>query len=115
MPRILRAADRPPTPSRTIRFEGRAFGAEMSFFAVDSDPGHTVRLHVHPYSEIWMVQSGSVRFSTPSESFEAGPGDIVIVEPETAHGFTNIGDGPLKMMCLHDNGEIVQTFLEAPA
>jgi len=114
MPVFLPAADRPPRPSRTIRFEGRPFGAEMSFFAVDSDPGHTVRLHTHPYTEIWIVQSGAVRFLTLDGHRDAGPNDIMIVEPETPHGFVNIGDGPLRMMCLHDSGEMVQTDLDPP-
>ena len=36
---VLRAADRAPSKSRTVRFEGAAYGTNISFFAVDSDPG----------------------------------------------------------------------------
>ncbi|MCD7059173.1 cupin domain-containing protein [Pelagibacterium xiamenense] len=111
MPHILRAADRDPNASRTITFEGDRFGANISFFAVDSGPGAHVGLHVHPYTEIWIVKSGSVRFTAAGESHEAGPNDIFIVEPETPHGFTNIGDDRLEMVCIHDSGTIIQTFL----
>ncbi|WP_404406080.1 cupin domain-containing protein [Pelagibacterium halotolerans] len=108
MPHILRAAD----ASRTITFEGAPFGANISFFAVDSGPGAHVGLHVHPYTEIWIVKSGSVRFTAAGESHEAGSNDIFIVEPQTPHGFTNIGPDRLEMMCIHDSGTIIQTFLD---
>ncbi|WP_196259464.1 cupin domain-containing protein [Pelagibacterium limicola] len=112
MPHILRAADRQPGPSRTVKFEGAPFGANVSFFAVDADPGKGAPLHVHPYSEVWMVQSGTVRFRVGEETVMGTPGDIVVVEPNTPHGFINPGDAPLKMMCIHDADTIVQTNLE---
>jgi hypothetical protein len=45
---LLRAADRAPGPSRTIRFEGSAHGTDISFFAVDNEPGQGPGLHIHP-------------------------------------------------------------------
>lgn len=112
MPHILRAADRPEGALRTIRFEGGDYGTGISFFAVVSDPGKRVGLHVHPYSETWMVQEGTVRFSAGSQIVEAGPGDIMVVEPETPPGFENIGEGILRMMCIHDGPRITQRFLD---
>jgi len=26
---------------------------------------------------------------------------VVVVPPETTHGFTNVGDGPIHMTCIH--------------
>jgi mannose-6-phosphate isomerase-like protein (cupin superfamily) len=112
MPHILRAADRPKDAPRTVKFEGEPYGAAISFFAVVSDPGNRVGLHVHPYTEIWMVQEGIVRFRAGEQTVEAGPGDVMVVEPETPHGFENIGDSVLKMMCIHDGARITQTFLD---
>ena len=112
MSHILRAADRPKDAPRTIKFEGEAYGAAMSFFAVVADPGKRVGLHVHPYTETWIVQEGTVRFSAGGETIEAGVGDIMVVEPGTPHGFENAGSSVLKMMCLHDAGRIEQTFLD---
>ena len=112
MPHILRAADRPEGAPRTIKFEGGDYGTDISFFAVVSDPGKRVGLHVHPYSETWMVQEGAVRFSAGDQIVEAGPGDIMVVEPETPHGFENIGEGVLRMMCIHDGPRITQRFLD---
>ena len=112
MPHILRAADRPKDAPRTIKFEGGPHGPALSFFAVVMAPDKHVALHVHPYTETWFVQEGSVRFTAGSQTIEAGPGDIMVVEPETPHGFRNVGDGDLKMMCMHDSPQIIQTFLE---
>jgi quercetin dioxygenase-like cupin family protein len=112
MPHIIRASERPPSPSRTVKFEGTKFGTDVSFFAVDVDPGRGAPLHVHPYSEIWMVQEGSVRFRVGEETVLGEVGDIVVVEPDAPHGFINSGDGPLKMMCIHDAGTMVQTNIE---
>lgn len=44
--------------SQTASFEGYAHGAAISFFEVDADPGSTVALHSHPYTETWIVRSG---------------------------------------------------------
>ncbi len=109
---VLRAADRPKDAPRTIKFEGAPYGAGISFFAVVSDPGRRVGLHVHPYTETWIVQEGRVRFFAGDDMVEAGPGDIMVVEPETPHGFENVGTDVLKMMCLHDSERIIQTFLD---
>lgn len=103
---------KPHTPNRTQKFEGRPYGAELSFFAVDLDAGQGPRLHWHPYPEIWFVLSGEAAFRIGGDSRAALPGDIVIVPPQTAHRFTNNGPQPLSMLCIHANGVVEQTFLE---
>lgn len=112
MPTLIRSPGRREGPQRTRKFEGGPHGAALSFFSVDIDPGRGVGLQVHPYTEIWIVQSGTVTFRTLAGTYDAGVDDIMIVEPETAHGFVATGSGPLRMMCLHDSPRIVQTFLD---
>ena len=112
MAHLLRAADRPATRSRTIRFEGEAYGTGISFFAVDNDPGQGPGLHTHPYAETWIVKSGRALFIAGDETFEAGANDITVVPAGVPHKFTNIGDGPLQMMCIHAAGTMAQTNLE---
>lgn len=112
MVHFLPFSERPPAKSRTIRFEGGKYGANISFFAVNNDPGQGPGLHVHPYTETWIVQHGRALMRAGGESFEAGPGDIIVVEANTPHGFKNIGEGRLEIMCIHDNGTIIQTDLE---
>ena len=109
---VLRAAERAPSKSRTVRFEGAAYGTDISFFAVDSDPGQGPVLHTHPYAETWFVQEGRARFVADGKVLEVGPGDIVVAPGGTAHKFTNIGDGRLVMFCVHDTGTMAQENLE---
>jgi mannose-6-phosphate isomerase-like protein (cupin superfamily) len=54
-----------------------------------------------------------VLFSADGEDIEAGPGDIVVVGPETPHKFKNIGTGRLEIVCVHDSPRIIQEELEA--
>ena len=69
------------------------------------------RLHTHPYSETWVVREGKVLFRADGEEFEAGPGDIAVVGPETPHRFTNVGTGRLEMTCIHASPRMIQTWL----
>jgi len=115
MVHFLPASERAPSKSRTVRFEGAAYGTNISFFAVDTDPGQGPGLHIHPYAETWIVKRGRALMRAGGESFEAGPNDIIVVAANTPHGFKNIGEGPLEMMCIHENGAIIQTDLEDAA
>lgn len=109
---VLRAADRPPSTSRTIRFEGAAYGTDISFFAVDNEPGQGPALHVHPYPETWIVKSGRARIVAGDETYEVGPNDIAVVPGRVPHKFTNIGDDRLVIFCVHAAGTMVQEDLE---
>lgn len=112
MVHVLRFADRPPARSRTIRFDGAEFGTGISFFAVDNEPGEGPPLHIHPYSETWIVKRGVGRFVAGDEVLDAGPNDILVVGPNVPHKFTNVGTDRLEVMCIHDSPRIVQTDLE---
>lgn len=112
MVHILRFADRPPSKSRTIRFEGGEYGAAVSFFAVDIGPGEGPPLHVHPYSETWIVKRGKGRFTAGNEVIEAGPNDILVVPPNVPHKFLNVGEDRLEVMCIHDTPTMEQRNLE---
>ena len=109
---VLRAADRAPSKSRTVRFEGTAHGTDIAFFAVDNDPGQGPGLHTHPYPETWIVHSGRARIVAGDETIEAGPGDIAVVPGGVPHKFTNIGEGRLVIFCVHDAGTMEQVNLE---
>ena len=109
---FLRSEEMPKGQSRTVRFEGQEYGAAASFFYVDNDPGQGPDLHVHPYPETWIVQSGQARIVAGDEQFEVGPGDIAVVPAGVPHKFTNIGDGRLVIFCVHQAGTMVQENLE---
>jgi quercetin dioxygenase-like cupin family protein len=63
-------------------------------FVVAPD-GHVPGAHVHPVQEErFEVMSGTMRFRKGRETVLAGPGDILVVPPGTAHRFANAGEGP---------------------
>lgn len=110
---ILRHQDQAPKPgqSRTVRFEGRNHGGEVSFFLVDNDPGQGVALHVHPYSETWVVRKGEADFTVGDTTTRALSGDIVVAAANVPHRFVNVGEGRLELLCIHANDTIVQQWV----
>ena len=94
------------------RFEGRDHGAQVSFFVTDHPPGKRVPLHVHPYEEVFVVNEGVGTFTVGEAEVEAGAGKVVIVPPQTPHGFANKGDAPLKVIGIHPSDHVEQTYVE---
>ena len=47
---------------------------------------------------------------------ELRPEQVLVVPPDTPHGFRNIGDVPLLVLSVHERGTLRQTWLgEDPA
>ena len=113
MHKVIRRGELEPSPGGTITFEGEPHGSGVSFFLVNNQPGAGPDLHRHPYSETWIVRSGSARFTADGEEIEAGPGDIVVVGPETPHMFKNVGDDRLAIVCIHASPRMIQEDLTA--
>jgi mannose-6-phosphate isomerase-like protein (cupin superfamily) len=111
MHHILHRADQTIT-GRTVTFEGEPYGAGVSFFVVDNGPGEGPEPHLHPYSETFIVRSGQARIIAGQEEVEAGPGDIIVVGPDTRHGFTNPGPGRLEIICIHAAPRMNTTWLD---
>ena len=110
---VLRSGELSPSRTGTVTFEGEPYGSEVSFFLVGNQvPGSGPVLHRHPYSETWIVRTGTARFTADGEEIEAGPGDIVVVGPQTPHKFENTGTDRLDMVCIHAAPRIVQENLE---
>lgn len=112
MNHVIRSAELQRFPNRTIRFEGVAHGSQVSMFLVDNGPGEGPGLHVHPYSETWVVRHGEAEFTVGTEKLRAGAGDIVVGPPDTPHRFRNVGKDRLKLVCIHASERIIQQDLE---
>jgi mannose-6-phosphate isomerase-like protein (cupin superfamily) len=112
MYRVIRSGDLKPSPGGTITFEGEPHGSGVSMFLVNNEPRAGPDLHKHPYSETWVVRSGKARLTADGEDFEAGPGDMAVVGPETPHKFKNIGTERLEIICIHASPWIIQEELE---
>jgi mannose-6-phosphate isomerase-like protein (cupin superfamily) len=102
-----RYPDRPTAGS----FEGAEHGSGVSFFVVDMAPGEGPKLHLHPYSETFLLQAGRARFELGGESIEAAAGDVVVAPAETAHCFEAIGSERLRLVSIHAAARIETTWM----
>jgi mannose-6-phosphate isomerase-like protein (cupin superfamily) len=93
-------------------FEGfpRA-GVDVSIFVTRTPPGRAVELHVHPYAETFLLLEGRGRWTRGEEVVELEPEGMLVVPPDTPHGFRNIGDVPLLVVSVHERGTLRQTWL----
>ena len=98
-------------------FEGHPrAGVDISMFVTRTPPGRAVELHVHPYAETFLLLAGNGRWTVGDEVVELVPEQMVVVPPDTRHGFRNIGDEPLLVVSVHERGTMQQTWLgEDPA
>src|SRR5207244_2746129 len=56
--------------------------------------------HVHPsQGERFAVKSGRLGVKVGRKKHTLGPGDVLTVEPGTAHPFWNAGDEPVTFVC----------------
>ncbi len=102
-----------PRERNTYEFQGFKFlDTEISLIWVDMPPGDGVRLHQHPYKEIFVIQEGIGTYTVGSECQEAHAGQIIIVPSDTPHKFANYGNGPLKQMDIHLNNQFITIWLE---
>ena len=102
-----------PFDGNTYEFEGlRDQNTDVSFIWVDMPPGQGVRLHKHPYKEIFIVQEGVAAFTVGSATLEAQAGQIIIVPAETPHRFKNSGSGQLRQIDIHISGQFSTHWLE---
>jgi quercetin dioxygenase-like cupin family protein len=86
--------------------------AGHSIFVVRTPPGGGVGLHVHPYAETFVLLEGHGRWTVGEETIELAAEQIVVVPPETPHGFENTSDGSLLVVSVHDSGVMRQRFLD---
>ena len=102
-----------PRVGHTREFEGSRFqDTEVSFIWVDMAPTIGVRLHEHPYKEIFIIQEGSATFTVGSSTLEAHAGQVIIVPAQTPHKFVNTGEGWLRQVDIHLSSEFITTWLE---
>jgi quercetin dioxygenase-like cupin family protein len=96
-----------------LEFEGYLHGdAGVSFILVDMQPGEGVRLHTHPYQEIFIIQEGVAMFTVGTATLEARAGQIIIAPADTPHKFVNSGEGALRQVDIHLSKRFSTRWLE---
>jgi mannose-6-phosphate isomerase-like protein (cupin superfamily) len=68
-------------------------------------------MHVHPYSETFVLLRGRGRWTVGDDVAELNPEQLIVVPADTPHGLRNIGDVPLLVVSVHESGTLEQTFL----
>jgi mannose-6-phosphate isomerase-like protein (cupin superfamily) len=93
-------------------FEGKQrAGIDITMFIARTPPGRSVELHTHPYSETFLLLEGHGRWTAGDTVVELHPDQILVVPPNTPHGFRNLGDVPLLVVSVQESGVLDQTFL----
>ena len=107
--------ENPVTGERlTFHETARETGGEYVRFEALIAPGGTLAsAHLHPYqSERFELVSGTLTMKVGSRKLEAKAGDVVVVEPGTAHNFWNKTDEPVRMLVELSPALTVESLLE---
>jgi mannose-6-phosphate isomerase-like protein (cupin superfamily) len=91
---------------------GENSGVPACVIFVDAQPGDRVRLHRHPYHELFLVLEGEATFEDGETTVVAGAGQMVVVPPHEPHAFANRGTQPLRQIDVHLNEVFVTEWLE---
>jgi mannose-6-phosphate isomerase-like protein (cupin superfamily) len=91
-------------------FEGGA-DAPISFFVTEFPRGRGPDLHMHPYPEVLLVETGTALFTMGERQFTVSGEHVVVVPPRTPHGFKGAGDDTLRVVSVHSSGTVIQTDL----
>jgi quercetin dioxygenase-like cupin family protein len=94
----------------TVLFQGED-DAPVSMFVMEYPRGRGPDLHLHPYPETFVVQSGTAVFTAGDEELTVTGGNIVVVPANTPHGFKNPDDDVLRVVSAHPSPRVIQTNL----
>ena len=105
--------DELPYDGNTYEFQGiQHQDTNVSFIWVDMPPGGAIRLHKHPYEEIFIIQEGMATFTVGSVTLDARARQVIIVSADVPHKFMNLSDKPLKQIDIHVNKQFITDWLE---
>jgi quercetin dioxygenase-like cupin family protein len=82
-----------------------------SIFVTKYERGHGPDLHLHPYPEAFVVETGTAPFTVGDEVLLVPEGHIVVVPAQTPHGFKGAGDDTLRVVSIHPSGRVEQVDL----
>lgn len=85
--------------------------APVSIFVTVYQRGQGPSLHLHPYPEVFVVETGTAVFTAGDEELVVSEGHIVVVPAETPHGYKNPADDTLRVVSVHASPTVKQTNL----
>jgi quercetin dioxygenase-like cupin family protein len=84
---------------------------DVSIFVTTYERGQGPKRHLHPYPEVFVVQTGTAAFAVGGDEVIVEEGHIVIVPEQTPHSFKGAGDDVLRVVSVHPSGAVAQTDL----
>jgi quercetin dioxygenase-like cupin family protein len=100
----------------TYRVASAESGGAYFCFEASTTPGFGPPLHRHAYRELFYVLEGTYEFTIEREgqleTIVAGVGSSVAVPPDIAHTFKNAGDGPARLLFVHQPAALEEFFEE---
>jgi quercetin dioxygenase-like cupin family protein len=109
MANVVPISDLRRSPTAAL-FEGRD-DIPVSIFVTEYERGQGPQLHLHPYAEVFVVETGTARFTAGDEQLVVEGGHIVVVPAQTPHGFKCDGDERLRVVSVHPSATVQQTDL----
>ena len=94
-----------------VVFEG-GDDVAASVFVTENVRGEGPPVHVHPYPEVFIVETGTATFTVGDEELIVPGGHIVVVPSETPHGYKGAGDETLRVVSFHPSGTVQETSVE---
>jgi quercetin dioxygenase-like cupin family protein len=79
---------------------------ELSVGVSDNPPGQDGVMHRHSCGEVFVVYEGRGIYTVDGTDVLAGPGDMVIIPPNTWHSFRPDGDNRLRHVAVYDAGRV---------
>ena len=121
--KVTRSVD---VPSNHVEMEG-AQGCSVRWLVGEVDgaenfamrqfevaPGGFTPRHHHAYEHEVFVLEGRGVVVENDHSHPLSPGDVVFVRPDEVHQFRNIGDVPLRFLCLIPNSALGKQVTVVP-
>src|SRR5687767_2740707 len=109
-PKVFPLAELRRSPTALL-FQG-GDDIDASMFITEYDEGGGPDLHLHPYPELFLVEEGFATFTVGDTEHRVEAGNIVVVPPETPHGFKNREpSGRLRVVSVHPSPTVQQTNL----
>lgn len=90
------------------KFQGFNYGANVSFFVVNSATNRGADKHRHPYEEIFIILDGTIEVIINGKTQMIDSGTIVIIPSNTWHEFKNRSDRPALMINIHPVSKMIQ-------
>ena len=97
------------TPAVAV-FEGHE-ETPVSVYVTEFDRGEGTPLHLHPYPELFLVETNVALFTAGDDEMTVEAGNFVLVPANTPHRYVGASDEPVRVVSVHASPEVVQTNL----